>query len=103
MLAPCLPGWLSLASGVEVGKAALVGAVAGGDLREDFVGAFGVTAGVAVGSPLCVEEMVDALALGFERLLILGIGAAIPACPDRWRIDVRNIAGKIAAANRGEA
>ena len=72
---------------------------AGSDRREDFVGIFGVTAGVAVGSPLSVEEVLDALALGFERLLILGIGAAVPARPDRWRIDVGNIARKVAAAD----
>ena len=47
--------------------------------------------------------MLDALALGFERLLVLGIRAAVPARPDRRRVDVGNIAGKIAAANRGEA
>ena len=70
------------ASGVEIGEAALVGAVASGDFGENFVGVFGVAAGVAVGSPLGVEEMVDAVALGFEGLLIFGIGSAVPAGPD---------------------
>ena len=91
------------AAGVEVGEAALVGAVTGGDLGEHFVGIFGVAAGVAVGSPLGVEEMLDALALGFEGLLVLGIGAAVPAGPDGGRVDVGDVAGKVAAANCGEA
>jgi hypothetical protein len=71
-----------LASGFKVGEAPLVRAVAGGDLREDLVRVLGVTAGVTIGSPLCVEEMVDAFTLGFEGLLVLRVGAAVPASPD---------------------
>ena len=87
----------------EIGEAALVGAVAGGDLCENFVGVFGVTASVTVGAPLGVEEMVDALALGLEGLLIFGIGSAVPAGPDGGRVDVGDVAGEVAAADGGEA
>src|SRR5258708_10043884 len=47
-------GDAGLASGIEVGEAALVGALSGGNLREDLVGIFGVPSGMAVCSPIGV-------------------------------------------------
>ncbi len=96
-------GDAGLSAGEEVVEAALIGALAGGNFGECLVGIFGVTAGVAVGAPLGVEEMVDAVALGFEGLLILGVDAAIPACPDGGRVDVGDVAREVAAADGGEA
>ncbi len=81
-------GDAGLAAGVQVGEAALVGAVAGRDLGEDLVGVLGVAAGVAVGAPFGVEEMVDALALRFEGLLVLGDRCRCTSRP-RWRASRR--------------
>src|ERR1035441_831329 len=35
-------------------------------------------------------------------LLVLAVVAVVPACPDRWRVNIRNIARKVAAAKRGQ-
>src|ERR1700727_2316863 len=59
--------------------------------------------GVAICAPLGVEEMLDTIAFGLEGLLVFGVGAAIPACPDGRGVDVGNVACEVAAADGGKA
>ena len=77
-----IAGDASLAAGLEIGHAAFIGAMAGGDLGERLIRVFGMATRVAVGSPLGMEEMLDAFALSLNRLLILGVRPAVPTGPD---------------------
>src|ERR1700743_1953659 len=81
----------------QISEAALIRSLSHRDIFQRRVWSLRVAPRVAVGSPLDMEKAPDLIFLLFERFLIFQIRPAIPTRPDRWRIHIRNIAGKSAA------
>src|ERR1035437_5694765 len=95
-------GYADIAATIEVIHAAFVGPDAGGHLAQHRIRVFRMTAGMAVRSPFSMDESLHAVAPGGQALLVLAVVAPVPSSPDRGRVDIGNIARKVAAAKRGQ-
>src|SRR5580698_1188907 len=81
----------------QISEATLIRSLSHRDIFQRSIWILRVPTRMAVGSPLDMEKVPDLIFLLFERLLIFRVRPAIPTRPDRWRIHIRNIAGKSAA------
>src|ERR1039458_3792011 len=97
-----IPGYADTAAAVEIIQVALVGPGAGGNFAQHRIRVFRMAAGMTIRSPFGMDEPLHAVAPGSQALLILAVVAPVPSSPDGGRVDIRNIACKVAAAKRGQ-
>src|SRR5580698_8614241 len=82
----------NLPASLQVVETTFVGADAGGNFAKHSIGIFGMATGLAVCAPLNMNEPLDAVAFREQASLVLTVGAPVPTSPDRWRIDIRDVA-----------